>query len=92
MTHDVEHWNLGASLLTADGPDEAPAIVLGGVTVLAFLDDDCGPPRLAIQVILDDIEPELRALLADDELAVTVDVLGQQCVDSAYVRLTPRTT
>jgi hypothetical protein len=90
--NDVEHWNLGASLLTAENSDEAPGIDLGGITVLAFLDDEDGTPRLAVQIILDDIEPELRDLLASDELPITVEVLGQQCERTLHAQLTPHTT
>lgn len=93
MTLDLEHWNREARLLPAEEADEAPAIDLGGVTVLAFLDGDEGALRLGIQVVIDDLEPELRELLGETgELPIVVEVLGQQCVSTVSVQLTPHTT
>ena len=88
--YDVEHWNLDAELFPADDTDEAPAINLAGITVLTFLDGEQDTPQLAIQIILDDLDPQLREMLGG-ELEVNVEVMGRECASGTRVQLRPYT-
>jgi hypothetical protein len=74
-------WNHTAELIAVENPGEAPAVVVGGVVVMASLevddrDDDAGDEavRPGLQIVVDTsgLDPNLIALLNGQPLPVTL--------------------
>lgn len=74
--YDADTYNKAAEFLPADDFDDAPAIDLGGATVLVFFESDQKHPALGIEVILDDLDPKLLEA-AGGELPITVRCDGR---------------